>query len=114
MTKFDARQVTEALEAVVTRHGADYVYNPGGDGQCWYAPTEEHPTGCLVGEALMRLGIDRVSLENVGSTVEALVDHLGIDLPLPVIEGLMVAQSNQDKGATWGQALEYYREKLDA
>lgn len=109
----DLAKARELLAAAVETQGRDFVYNPGGAGDCLYRPMTEEDgvapddprakTPCLVGTALDIHGETRhrESTENIsylamdlGLTTEATTDYF------------QRAQYAQDQGKTWGQAFD--------
>lgn len=124
----------ELLEAVVAEAGEDHVYGVATP-VCLYAeyPLDEYDEyggmvdrdappvgpGCIVGHALHMAGLPLEALaqmDNYGSITEAdhrewLVAH-GIDLTPEAQQVFYAAQLYQDRGCTWGHALDNARTAL--
>lgn len=121
----DADQALELLEAIVEEAGEGYVYNPGGDTKhCTYFETERvgdelvTTPSCIVGRVLARLGYTPRVIDDYDSvTSDQVEDHNAEDLvamgiiaaPQVVAHILLTAQTVQDKGGTFGLALESAR-----
>jgi hypothetical protein len=100
--RMTAEEAVAALRVAVEEYGAGYVYP---DDLCWYV--RHGKPACLVGVALHRAGV-----VTVGTLTEW--DHLMIgelaDVCVEVLDPaavrvMMVAQSAQDSGFSWGAAL---------
>lgn len=109
---------TAAIEKAVADKGADYVYEREGRG-CVYSSAGE--PSCIVGTALANLGFemnpewDNPLYENDnGSTGAETILPLHFDIPENVIVAATIAQSNQDFGGTWGDALAAYKQAVSA
>lgn len=66
--------------------------------------------GCIMGQALMALGIARHTLaaweqEAIASNVAALLDHLGVPTTGEQSAWLLDVQESQDQGLSWGEAV---------
>ena len=123
------QQALDALRAAVEEKGADFVYhNPDGqkagtlvpnpnfdnemtNAECKYVHGSE--TGCIAGNAMVRLGIPRKKLanhENISAStvirkIFADVDFNSRSNLCSVGRILSYAQAEQDDGKTWGEAL---------
>lgn len=106
----DSIKALELLKTVVEDKGADYVdRNASSPGGCCYV----YATGgrCIIGEVLSLIGIKDDTLEELngwGNIDRIHENHQlpsNISLPKDAIEILYVAQSAQDAGCTWGEAL---------
>lgn len=128
------RDVVEALRGAVEERGADYVYvNPQGQTagvrddldnlpSCFYV----HGTapGCIAGTALVRLGVPLQNLLDfegsmASEAVEGTIPLIVEDFPtsygakgyaaqdkINIVSRILVAaQTVQDAGGTWGEAL---------
>lgn len=110
-------QVVEQVVALAAER-PEFVYRPVTDGKtsglCSYV-TGEHGQGCLVGQALMRLGIPEEAL----ATFEREAGEKGLDTGAPNalpelgvicdhddLDWLADVQLHQDAGHPWGQAVE--------
>lgn len=123
MTTIETTLTEEKAEAlrilteIVEEKGADYVYpdseKKGGD-ICQYLTYDEHgnPTGpsCLVGHYLVRTGMPMSDLVQYEGT--NINDTFDLDLPHWLVEALAWAQRAQDRGDTWGKALEVFEERV--
>lgn len=113
--KVTEEQVRQALVEAVAEKGEDYVYsNPEGESakdavvSCSYVHGDV--PGCLVGNALHRLGVPLSALEarelrgaySVAKEVIDVTDGRGTFYTL-----LGEVQDAQDNGAMWGDALAY-------
>ena len=102
------RQAKAAVAEVIAIHGADFVYNPDSNSSCFYRP---HPgdvheskrvTGCLVGEACVRLGMDVSDWQ--GTFFQVCRDR---QLSFTNKAGMCLnrVQEIQDGGHSWGEAV---------
>ena len=104
----------------------DYKYRDTHD-RCVYV--EEDATGqlvgsCIVGKALVDLGIDKEYLRDKRSNTNGIpaawviIDDLGLDAGTIAANWVSVVQQRQDAGATWGGAVEaadlYYPVRVPA
>lgn len=112
--------VVETAKAVVAEYGADFRYTMMSGGLCWYSPEtakareptefEKYPelpkfkTGCLVGVILDRLGVSGHHESTDGVVI--LVGYLNKDFSEFALEFMSILQATQDRGGTWGQALD--------
>lgn len=116
--------VLEQLRAAVALKGKDYRYtedpaNRGGESPTDYAYERDGQPSCIVGHVLIGLGMDPAvfredyvnPIADETSTVNATkFTHCHDDLPIKaessaVLRALITAQSRQDQGMTWGEAL---------
>lgn len=127
-------QAREATKAVVEEQGADFRYVidrvKNGGAVCYYVPLpasvaaeyndpQKATTGCLIGRVLDRLGETRQRNDNAGGSRAAVglghqgsVNNLSISYPGMfaddgVVHYLLLAQTAQDVGMTWGEAYTY-------
>lgn len=105
------------LARAVETQGRDFVYNPGGAGLCYYQPVVDSEeaadsprkkTGCVVGVALDLYGTqshhhEQGSVEDIARADSKLMSD-------DTLNYLLVAQILQDKGASWGTALDIAEE----
>lgn len=112
----DKDRALELLHAAVNERGEDYVY-PKHDDRCYYV-NEDHTPGCLVGAALVNAGvtIDQLiefgdggeiygSSEMAGDLCYTLRDHEIAEIDAYARTLFSLAQSVQDRGDTWGDAV---------
>ncbi|MFJ9616695.1 hypothetical protein [Streptomyces noursei] len=111
--KVTEADVKRALVEAVTAKGYDYVYDNGDplSEVCWYVHQDVNGNdvpGCLVGDALHRLGVplgeikkheERGAYGVAGSLIDV-AENRG-----RVLSMLSQAQDHQDTGGTWGGAL---------
>lgn len=115
MTTFTEEEVTKVFEDVVLEFGANYKYPTQEEhpeywsdvGTCVYV-TNGGEVACVIGQIYHRLGATTQQLQgNRGSIGKG--RDLGFEFPDNVQRGLSQAQSAQDDGETWGQALDEYK-----
>lgn len=115
MIKLTVENVTAALHAAVAEKGEGFVYRrPEDSDACLYVHRNDGvnlTTGCLVGNALHRLGVPLEALEecNIGTACE-LLDMLIEDgaiehVPHKAAVLLSEAQQEQDRDVPWGAAV---------
>lgn len=95
----------------------DYVYRPVAPGALCSYVTGQDGQGCIVGQALMRLGVPKERLAaseaDEGTAVpadELLQDLLDLDtaaMATNEVGWIMSVQTGQDSGETWGKAVAY-------
>lgn len=140
ITRLDLDTTRALLAAAVAEKGADYVYptvsldpldgERPNSGVCFYLTYETTPTnakalnasyknesGCIAGNVLMRAGVTADWLhEHEALPISNLLDRLHegglVSHDLAVQSGLREAQQAQDKGATWGEAVERFEEAV--
>lgn len=121
----DKDRALELLREAVNERGADYVYTDEYgdlDGRCFYVERDEQGNkvpGCIVALALNKAGVtidqlltlgDSGEVHGASSTASELCQTLNtegvaeIDRNALTLFGL--AQSKQDRGDTWGDALQ--------
>lgn len=121
--KFSDEQFTEALEKVVARAGADFVYsvpNSLHDGTannvevCLYVDPETGEPSCLIAQALAELNIklDPEWDEVISQSADEVMVPLGFSTR--VAEAAAEAQRVQDNRKPWGSALESYYNTLNS
>lgn len=118
MLKITYDMAVAALEAAVEEKGADYVYPESEkvDGACQYLNEDGSPS-CIVGNALMRLGVTRLPRHGTGSpSAYSLLVGTGYG-PEPVALAdertarlFGRAQNEQDVGTPWGEAVRLAKE----
>lgn len=121
--KFSDEQFTEALEKVVARAGADFVYSVPDllhDGTannievCLYVDPETGEPSCLIAQALAELDIklDPEWDEVISQSADEVMPNLGFSSR--VSEAAAEAQMVQDNRKPWGYALESYYNILNS
>ncbi|UVG35066.1 hypothetical protein SEA_CECE_317 [Microbacterium phage Cece] len=127
---FDRETVTQVLNEVVAEFGEHYVYPRRLDALgCVYAVAseddpDEFAPSCIVGQVIAR--IDPEAFQELGALEARLgsktarfvfLDEssplFGRTDDLAIVNGLYYAQSEQDLGGTWGDALARYRYEVD-
>lgn len=97
------------LADAVDTQGPDFVYNPDGRYafDCYYLPVGDSHTGCLIGVALQLS--KAISTEDLlkrnSSNVYELAKYYPELLSERAATYFTQAQSAQDSGKTWGEAL---------
>lgn len=132
ITSTKTEDFTAALEAAVAEYGADYVYPEekkavlleGSDPQCLYFDTENHSKPlCLIGVALSKLGVTAEDIAAIPPAVAFYPGQDGLSLNANRIMSSFGfsqstawaakwAQTVQDRGEPWGNALAKYRTEL--
>lgn len=113
MHEITVETVLSTMEEVVAEFGEDYVYVEPGDPEddsygCLYA--HEGGPSCLIAHVLTRLDVPLSELaEYEGNSAIYLAEDL-LGLSNSVANVLQAAQSEQDTGGTWGEALDYARD----
>lgn len=109
----DKPKAIELLERAVAEKGADYV-DPGsqfGRGGCRYV--RDDACGCIVGHAYFYAGATIDELKEMDANPDdpgvdslAWAEELPIETADEAVRAFSVAQVAQDRGKTWGEALE--------
>lgn len=119
MTTLTRESMTAAMEQAVQIRGADWLY-PIRDPE-WTDPTYETcvyalPSGepaCIIGLALHLQGVDVTKLPNIDAG-QLIQEHLDYDGDREMMgSALSSAQFQQDRGRSWGSALECYQILLE-
>jgi len=123
----DADKAIELLERAVEEKGADYVDPDADTVGCNYADGQGNPL-CIVGHVVNYLGVDLrpVVVGEDGAEHEELwghgvsavelnyatraAPHPGIRITDDAVWVLGKAQTMQDNGASWGEAVKYAKE----
>lgn len=112
-----------AMDAEVGEAGRDFVYreehgrHQSGKPTCVYVFNDK--PSCLIGRALFRIGVPVEELRNhdedtpYGVSASCVMDHLG-GFSYKVGLAADYAQDVQDRGGTWGEALDKFHEYLTA
>lgn len=133
--KLNLAEARQLLARAVENRGEEFVYDKDQyGGVCAYFDPSDGTPGCIVGQVLSFKGVTLETFINWAETYRAesdhtyapnlntsgvtdLVDYHFIDADNQTLEYLALAQSRQDTGATWGQALrraEQYVEEIGA
>lgn len=134
MVEITKENFTAALEAAVEEKGADYVYPEELMGKsrysvtsCLYFDNETHQVPlCIIGNALARLGLTYDDIVKLGTdNVNVLENEPPIDQDIgasslltwltndsDLATAAQAAQNAQDRGQSWGVALERFKEYL--
>lgn len=110
--------VLATMEAIVDEYGHEYLYPPAIDGRpCRYLDEDTDEPSCLIGHVLVRLGTPVELIAQVEGTSP---DGGSLNAPagasvfgtfdLGVRKVMRSAQSRQDHGRTWGDALRTAKE----
>lgn len=107
---FTAKDVLREVEKIASENG-DFVYrDQGGEGRCGYAGKEQgslEGTPCIVGSALIALGVDRNQLKDESWGADAVVPKYVVDMHMDKVSlhRLAMIQWDQDNGHSWGEAV---------
>lgn len=121
MIELTYERVNELLDEAIAEKGADYVYKDemgrvaGIDTEtcCQYVHGEgdSKAPGCIAGNVLHRAGVPLGEFNRVESlAVAPLLDLLGVRMPDEAVSLLAEIQGRQDKGWTWGLAVDAARD----
>jgi hypothetical protein len=126
MIEIDADTAVRAMREAVEAKGRDFVYlrpTDEEDGACSYTHLVDGEVvpGCLVGDALVRLGVPVGKFRdlniNTGEDPWGAMSRLKWDGILKFSEGAAdvfgEAQRQQDSGIAWGNALAHAEAKLE-
>lgn len=120
----EIEEAREQLAAAIEKNGADYVYKAKTEGgeSCLYLEYKRverdeeegthryiNPTGpsCIVGHVLVAKGVPNLQItRHEGEDAQAATE--GVFESTIVRKALKRAQAHQDKGLTWGQAVEKF------
>lgn len=115
----DNQRALDLLEQVVAEKGDGYVYERGPKRDCLYATYDEDGVAvapsCIVGHWAVAAGASLADLSPYeGRAADATVPLLGLGVaPVSAIStALQRAQTAQDAGFTWGEALVAAKEVL--
>ena len=106
----------ELLKAAVEARGREYVYESK-EG-CVYFDSVTRQPSCLIGHCLPKFGVDAQPFVDSytlngadvdGSTLWAAIEPMPSD---SLLAALASAQEVQDRGGTWGEALDAFEEAL--
>lgn len=117
------KQIIDAVDAAVAEKGADYTYERGepmdpdeAAPSCLYVHGDK--PGCIVGNAMHRLGIDLATLResegrSAGGLLIDLRDKQGYHASMWAQDFLDAVQHQQDNGDSWGDAVAEGRIRAD-
>jgi hypothetical protein len=107
--------VLDLMCQIVSEFGVDHVYKripnrDGGFAGCYNWDIENNCPSCLIGHVVFRLGASpELLITCVGDVAASLISKFasasGLRLEYGVMDVLGAAQSSQDDGKTWGEAL---------
>lgn len=117
------KQLIEAIRQVAATE-PDFVYSSGGDQRtCEYTPNDRNRCGCIVGEALVLLGVAPKRLHNLDML--GYVDNVTWGAPRTVAElsdlvtaealtssWVRLVQEYQDNGSDWAGAVNRADERV--
>lgn len=107
MKRLTKPEVLDMLKREVEKKGADYVDPGANDFGCRYVNEDQKTPSCIVGHILINNKIvppDFFFEHNLNETdVSDVSEH--VPMTPAALEALVAAQSKQDRGATWGEAL---------
>lgn len=125
--KLNEETFTAAIEQAVEMRGRDYIYpkslpgwqTPGLAKACVYSTRQGQPA-CLIGQALYLIDpklVPSYEDSDAGKDMDArsvLTRLLGVDYETPRwVHAAYVAQVHQDRGGSWGDALDWYLHELE-
>lgn len=113
MIELSFSKVVEISQALVEEFGEDYIYSKE-DGVCVYV--HDGAPSCFVGHVLHRAGVPLERLEKADtaswgggmgadSLIRGLTEEGALATPDSTRSFLSAAQTEQDNGSTWGEAL---------
>lgn len=118
-TAITAEEARTLLVRAVEEKGADYVYphvdadDPEYHGPCLYI--RHGLPDCIIGHVLYYLDVPTYAIrECEGGGAATTVKRFFPDTDAYVLNALDTAQSSQDQGETWGQALEAFDKAVAA
>lgn len=110
MIRIDQKLALELLRKVVEDKGAGWVDPNSADGTaCQYVDIDTNTPSCIVGHVMVAAGLGAAELDyedDVFGLAQQLRFKGTADLSGNAISVLMAAQSRQDHGDNWGEALE--------
>ncbi len=117
MKHISTADALRALEEAVAEKGEDYIYpwtDIDGEDQCAYLDNKGNPS-CIAGHALVALGVPKWLLadHNTGYNVGDLWSKGLVEMDADAREALQWAQTAQDSGHPWGEALRRARRAVD-
>lgn len=113
-------QYLQAIHDAVAERGENWVYPFGKEGwrigdsenSCRYVRSDKPEPACIVGEVLHRVGVPLGDLsQHEGRAASVTLPTLGMPGSMKaVLDALDDAQTSQDLGSSWGQALVRFNE----
>lgn len=103
MKKITGSEALKSLERAVTQKGLNYIYPGAKKQQCVYFNNNNKPS-CIVGYAFDYLGVDPKLLSYSDNTSRVVVLS-NVKMTDKAIRIFDAAQTAQDCGHSWGQAL---------
>jgi hypothetical protein len=113
--KIDAEEALALLERAVAEKGENYIDPNSETTGCIYFDYQSHQPCCIVGHLLHYKGVGYDDLGhslNMDGPVVGVNEHISIFTDLAQLI-LVSAQLAQDRGDTWGEALEKARLSLE-
>ena len=106
---FTGQDVVSTVRDIANEY-PEFVYEAPSElgGQCLYAHSSEngYTPGCLMGQALYRLGVDLSALQPYeGEGIEEVLEHLNISSDSDSRLWLSEVQTAQDESVPWGLAV---------
>lgn len=117
----DKAKALELLAVAVKERGEDYEYDRGDEERGYLRCTYERDgkPSCLVGLALTHAGVTLDQLREMDAAEHPLfadlhsADLLPVEVADDAVSVFSVAQTSQDCGDTWGEALRFAREAAE-
>lgn len=121
----DLDAAMDAVRQSVDEKGRDHIAQPEYAGGCVYTTwtKDGNAPSCLVGHALVRLGLDADVFNELGinsdTDAERALEVLHLENYIGSVTGsatefFIAVQTHQDKGNPWGEALNYALESIIA
>lgn len=116
----ELEKVRSHLVKAVEEKGADYIYplayksadvEAGYESECVYATLDEQGNkapSCLVGHAFSYDGLLSEVSADEGMAARVVAERIGYSSNDSVLGALDAAQNAQDRGGTWGEALDTF------
>lgn len=117
--KVTEEQFTAAMREAVAERGPDFVYPLGEEGwtdggeTCRYVRADVDEPACIIGMALHKVGVPLGQFEDVEGLAADEAIKLLVNTSDKVKSAAADAQTRQDQGRTWGDALAAYEEGVE-
>lgn len=115
-TRFTAKDLAREVLRLADQHPTA-TYEASVPGECLYAAGDAAGAcGCLMGQAMRALGVtddELTEMDANGEGITAQLTRLSIDWDTDIAFALDCAQTQQDHGYPWGQAVAPVREALN-